>query len=275
MSHHTVRLEKMRLARQQSLLAKKSPHEIGNEKKLNALHWTYQWGWTSPTLLGFVARDNKNGLCARLIKQGYLNKVRTEAGGGVKGIPTYMLLLTSRGVEEVERTFNHVDQLLPYCGDPTKINQIKLRHDYVVQRLTAEAYVSGGIARYFTERQCAAKSEIATKQPDVIWQRGAEILAIEVELSAKWGRELDTFVRGCVLALYKNRELDRFLPDKLILYSDSPAIIKRYRAAFKPGAIYNVWEKNGRRHWQVVREVSVPSNIENKVRFELLDKTIA
>jgi len=118
----------------------------------------------------------------------------------------------------------------------------------------------------------ATKSEKGTKQPDVLWNQelsGQKIrLAIEVELSAKWSRDLDQFIQRCVTSLLGASP--RF--DQIILITDSPAIERRYKEAFKHGAEYGLWERDAQRRWSMVDTEKVPLAAAERFMCKLVNR---
>lgn len=265
------RIEKMQAARRERL-GDRSPRQVGAEKARAALLWVYRWGWASPTTVGLVGDDNQAGLAARLVKRGFMTKTRTESGGGQRDVPAYMLTLTDLGLHEVERSFADPDDLLPYDVDPYRINQALLRHDHMAQTATAKALANGAISGYQTERELRQRSQDGVKQPDVVWHQGSERIAVEVELSAKWERDLDQFVRSCIWAMAKgkNGEPPRF--QRIALVSDAPAIVARYKRAFAPGAAYGVWKRDEKsRHWKQEGTATVPEWVAGRMLWKLVE----
>lgn len=252
----------------------KTPRQVGQERTKLALRWIYDWGWSSPQVLEILANSNRNSVAARLARRGLINRTRTESGGGHRDVPAYILTLTKEGVEEVERWLTNPAHLLPYEVDPYRVNQSILRHDTIAQMATAKALRGDAIHSYRTERQLAQQSQAGVKQPDVLWlqhldDKNRHLMAIEVELSAKWGRDLDQFIHGCVTSL--TGDSARF--HKIMLISDSPAIITRYKSAMKGGSEYDLWEKDARRYWVVADTTEVPHNIEGRFLCKLVERS--
>lgn len=243
----------------------RSPRQAGVEKAAQALTWIYRWGWSSSKIIGLVAKDNFNGLAARLERTGYLKKTKTEAGGGVKDIPVFMFTLTPKGVAEVERHLTSEAELLQYNINPLRIRQALLRHDHIAQYITIRNILKSNIDGYLTQRELLAKSELNVKQPDVIWLKDGKQIGVEVELSGKWKRDLDNFVRSCVTAL----STERF--SHIFLFSDSAAVLERYKKAFKAGATIGIWERDETRHWHKVGSETVPPSAETKILCQKID----
>jgi len=249
-----------------------SPRKRGKEREKQALRWIYNWGWSTPSTVELLVGGNRAGLAARLARNGLINKTRTESGGGHREVPAYILTLTELGIQEVERFIDDPDQLLPCDLDPYKVNQALLRHNNIAQIATAKALRNETITGYITERQMATKSEKGTKQPDVLWHQelgNQNIrLAIEVELSAKWSRDLDQFIQRCVTALLGASP--RF--DQIILITDSPAIERRYKEAFRHGAEYGLWERDAQRRWSMVDTEKVPLAAAERFMCKLVNR---
>lgn len=245
-------------------LAGKSPQQRGQQKLHAALSWVYRWGWSSPTVLEQVGGAKRSGLAARLVRAGLLTATRTEAGGVLAGVPVTYLTLTAAGLQEVERLRT---VLLPYSLDPSRVKQTQLRHDHLAQQLTISRLAGGQIVDFQTERELAVMSKAGVKQPDVVWHLDDGLkMGIEVELSSKWGRDLDGFVAGCVCALVgPMRSLNA-----IALFTDSPAILSRYQEAMTPGRQFGVWHKDERGHWQVNERRKVPAEIEGRFTCDLL-----
>lgn len=245
----------------------KSPRQRGDEKTHRALDWVYRWGYSSAAVIDSLAGTCRSGLTARLAKRGLLVKTRTEAGYGFKNVPAHILTLSQLGLEEIERcSVEHI----PYELDPYRVVQNQIRHMMSGQVATAKSLLAGQIADFETERQLAGKSASGKKQPDVCWilPDGGRV-AIEIELTGKWKRDFDQFVVASVDSLVRrDGQPPRFA--RLVIVSDSPALIERYRKAFQPGASVGIWEKDDQRKWVQVRKQSLPAWIEGRVSWHLL-----
>ncbi len=245
-----------------------SPRARGEEKVAEALDWIYRWGWASPQTVDSLSGAKRRGLGARLVRHGLLVATRTQAGGAGHGVPSLILTLSPTGQAEVER---HRTNLLPYNRDPYKIRQDQLRHYELAQRATAGSLLNGAITSFKTELETAQRSAAGQKQPDVEWTFPSGIKAgVEVELTAKWARDLDQFILACLRSLASTEEKPaRF--DLIILVTDSPAIRKRYLQAFEPGRLFHRWQKNSRGHWETTGTSTVPNWATEKVLCKLID----
>jgi len=256
-NNHTSKLQAGRKALADAGIA---PRSKGKQRTTEALLWVYRWGWSSATTLETQAGSERSGLASRLVKSGLLNRTKTEAGGGARDVPQFIFTLTEMGIAEVERSLTNAGDLLPYDIDPYRINQALLRHDTMAQNATAKVMANASITSYETPRQMAVQSERNVKQHDVIWiQPDGSRYGIEIELSAKWERKLDDFILGCLQSISKKSV------SKVIIVTDSKAIQSRYRAAFAAGATFSVWERDNRRYWHPVKEVTIPEELSGRV----------
>ena len=247
--------------REQSLRGQ-SPRARGHEKTLIALDWIYRWGWASPRTVDQIGGAQRRGLGARLVRAGVLIETPTAAPGALTGVPSKILTLSEIGLGEAE--LNH-EALLPYSVDPARVRQDRLRHNELVQRLTADAASKQNIRAYRSEREIVITGGASDKIPDALWQMpGRDWVSLEVELTAKWGRALDQFVTGSVQIL-KNGIAGHPI-QQLIIVSTSQALIQRYQAAFSPDATANIWRKSPTGRWGIVETLAVPGWVIGRVR---------
>jgi len=172
------------------------------------------------------------------------------------------------GLQEAER---FAPELYRYPeSDPYKVNQKLLRHNLLAQKITVEAIRTGLVSSFETERMFAQDGDKSgVKRPDVVLVTTNNLrIGIEVELSAKWSRDLDDFVLGILRALDTSTHKSHY--SRFTVASDSPAIIDRYKKAMVPGARLNIWVKNQRNHWVVDKTISVPDWLIQKVDFKLI-----
>lgn len=245
----------------------RTSREIGREKARMALEWVYQWGWSSPALLDLVVGTSRGSIAARLVKQGFLKRERTPAGGVLADTPVYALTLTRQGVAEVQDLMSSATQLLPYSQ---RINFAQLRHDYFVQRLTLRAIQSGLTHRTKPERILRIENAGAVEKiPDAEWHtRDGQRVLVEVELSGKWRRDFDEFVRKCLNTMHEDPQAVTHV------YSVSKAILARYKAAFEEGREVTTWKKvNGR--WTPSGSFKVPAWALPRMTFTLIDDALS
>ena len=247
-----------------------TPKERHAEKMQLCLDWIYRWGCSSVGVLDILLNVQRAGFPAKLVKSGLLSSTTTESGGLARGIPAAYLVLTDAGLSEALR---FASELLQYNTNPLWVKQPLLRHNLLVQRITANALVAGSIADYKTEQQSAAKSRSGIKQPDVMWYTAAGTkIGVELELTAKWYRQFDEFILRVVRLLTKENPG----ADKVVFATDSPAILDRYRSAFTAGNKVPLWREDNNKHWIIAKEnkqvktFSVP-NLEGKIQWILIE----
>jgi hypothetical protein len=243
-------------------LAGKSPRQVGHEKTLKALKFLYRWGWSTPTIIDTFFNNGRRGLSARLLKSGLTKSERTEAFGGIKNMPMFIIKLTDAGVAEVEA---NISNLMPY--EPFFFKN-QLRHDLGIQELTLRRVETGYAIDYQTPRELAKQSEAGKKQPDAVWtiqddDQYLRNVAIELELSAKRDRELDQTIFRILKALNPNNKQHY---DYFFIFSPSKAIIKRYKDALAKGKL-QTWKKNAARHWVEDKKIEIQPELVEKIYF--------
>jgi len=255
-----------RLAAARAALAAtgKSPHRLGEESRLKVIEWIYHWGYTSATIVQLLLGRTSAGYAQKLARQGWLVATKTKSG-----IPNLFFTLSEQGRQEAER---HAAALYRYPEiDPFRVNQQQIRHYLIAQSSTVNALNADAITDYETERMFSEEGDKSgVKRPDVAWMTKAGLtIGAEVELSAKWARDLDMFTLGIARALQsgggKPAQYNRFA-----IISDSPAIIKRYRAAMQLGAALYLWKKDQRGHWVIDKAIKVPEWLIGKIDFHLI-----
>lgn len=243
----------------------KSPYAIGQESKQKVLEWIYRWGYTSSSVVQQLLCKTSGGYAHRLSKQGWLTETITES---ITSSAFYTLSI--KGLQEAEhRTL----KLYRYVElDPYRINQHLLRHNLTAQILTVNALHTKFIESYETERMILQDGDqTGIKHPDVVWLSDKLRWGIEIELTAKWSRDLDDFVMGIINVL-DSTEKKPALYSRFILISDSPAILSRYRQAMHPGEKLNIWKKNQRNYWVIDNTIAVPNWLSSKVDFQLIER---
>lgn len=228
-----------------------SPSKKADEKKRVALSWIYRFGYASPSMIESLVETTRSGYAAALERNGFIKKFRTECGGGISGVPKYICLLTDLGVEFAVR---HINMILPYDGDPAKINQQLLRHNEMVQNLTLERCLAKDIKGFWTEREIREWSKLNEKEPDALWiSNDDKKIAIEVELSPKTGRRLDEFVRSVWLSVLPNSSFEQRFSSARI-YTDSDAIAKNYANIFSEPHFPAPYTKDRRGYWVQIED---------------------
>lgn len=244
----------------------KSPRQIGEESRLQVIHWLYRWGYSSAACIQAMLGRTAGGYAQKLARQGWLVATKTESGS-----PVCYFTLSERGLQEAER---HAHILLPYPEiDPYRVNQQQIHHYLTAQAATINALRNGVIEDYETERMYSQEGDKAgEKRPDFVWKMTSGLrIAGEIELSAKWARHLDEFVLGIARALhFQSGQQARF--NRFAIISDSRAILERYSTAMQPNAPLKLWTKNQRNHWMIDKTIAVPAWLIEKVDFQLIER---
>lgn len=242
----------------------KSPRKLGEESRLKVIEWIYRWGYTTSTVIQSLLARTTGGYAKKLVRQGWLSATKTASG-----TPTVFYTLTAQGVQEAER---NAKELYRYPElDPYKVNQSQIRHYLIAQMATMNGLNAGLITEYKTERMFDQEGDKAgLKRPDVVWHSQAGlIIAAEIELSAKWARDLDEFILGITRALESNGSVPATY-NRFAIISDSLAIIDRYRAAMQPDTDLHIWKKNQRHHWVIDKTIKLPIWLIKKIDFQFI-----
>lgn len=259
----------LKAGREAAKASGKTPQQLGHERTLKALQWVHLFGWSTASLLEQLVSTNRGGLAARLVTQGLLKKHLSPGGGGIKGSPLAVLTLTPAGEAYVTRYAENIDDLTAYAP---KIGWAQLRHDCLVQQLAIQALaVANGPMRIISDREARARG-IAGKIHDLVLIEDADDIRIrtliEVELTAKRGRELDDFVLGCCKSMMAAENAG----DEVVLhvYSDSPALLRHYKQRLSPNAVFHSWTRNSSGHYVKSTEWRVPERHAESFFFHLI-----
>ena len=260
--------KKDQLAAARAKLAEKGkgPRVIGSESRLKVIQWLYNWGYTTSTTIQTLVNRTSGGYAKKLCAQGWLIHTKTASG-----TPAGFYTLSQKGLEEAER---HSSLLYPYKEiNPFRVDQLKIRHDTFAQSATLNVLRAGVIIGHETERMLMIDGDKSDKKrPDVVWTTKSQLrIGIEIELTAKWGRDLDDFISKIAHGL-SSIEDEPSSYSRFSIISDSPAIIDRYKEAIKPGALVSSWKKSPRNHWIQDKTEPVADWLISKVDFYLIKK---
>ena len=236
-----------------------SPNQRSQEKRLRVLDWVYRWGWSSADIINTVSGQATKGYAAKLVQAGLLRETLTSSVHLKR-----FFTLSADGLAEIER---NITRLLPYPEiRPLRVRQEMIRHQMMAQRLTLEFMKYGPVDDFITERMYPDQEDKAgVKRPDMIWHcRDGQVIAVEVELTSKWGRQLDEFI------LKMNHSTSKYSAG-YVVFTDSPAICKRYSAAMAEGAPVSTWEKDDRGYWRVCGIQEIEAAFASRVQVRLID----
>ncbi len=265
---HSITEMESRLSTARSALAKtgKNPQKLAEENRLEVISWIYLWGFTSPGIIQSLLNRTSAGYGKRLVETGWLTATKAASG-----TPAKFFTLSKQGLEFAEY---HALQQYRYAEiDPQRVDQKIIRHNLITQAATINLLHSNLIESFETERMFSkAGDQLNIKRPDIIWNLKNDLrIAVEIELSGKWGRDLDKFIFEIIHAL-KSDENGIARCSRFSIVSDSPALIKRYQDAMQPSCKLRIWQKNARSHWEVRETIPMPNWLMTKVDFHLMER---
>ncbi|KVR98552.1 hypothetical protein WK28_05690 [Burkholderia vietnamiensis] len=203
-----------------------------------------------------------------MVKAGLLARERTAAGGVALDVPVWIVTLTELGLQEIER---FQPELVMYEQEATRVRQDHIRHNYLVQLETLKRLERGEIHGFRTPLMMRGGwSESHVKQPDCIWYTPEnQRIGVEMELTAKWGRQFDQFVTGTIRAIRLDQDANNRY-DSVLILSDSPALLDRYKKAMQPGQQVQIWRQTTDRKWEEKGMGKIPIYNTDAIEFELL-----
>ena len=254
-----------------------STRDIGLIRTERALEWVYRWGWTTPHLIDrFFGNANRRCLAARLVKKGLLVETPRSALSGVSiAAPRKLITLSSTGVEEVERTLRDEHDLVNYQQDPIGYLQSPFRRELFAQLTTRFQLDDGHISNYRYDSIMAQKTRPKSNNlPNLVWVKDEMLTGVEIELTARWGRELDLFVLNSLTSLglikkNKNQTHSKAL-SSLIIYTDSRAIGEKLKSSFMPGRKIPIWSQNRNGDYEVHSEATIPDAISGRLLVDVI-----
>lgn len=243
--------------------------KAGEEKKLKALRWVYQWGWSSPVLVDKIGSPNRRGLAKNLVEKGYLNSYPNPSGGD-KGSPRQAICLTERGQEFVEMRIDEAGGLLAQNREDD-IPWHQLRHDFLVQQASARAIVEGKIVQVFSPKEFAHRSAEGIKEHDAIWRLSdGSRIGIELELTRKKkGRDENQNLLSLLRSL--SREKGDGKVDMIAFLSGSKGILDAFQEQLRPGHVITTYSRDQSRRWVESGSIKVPDWAKGRFMFRKID----
>lgn len=238
------------LSRMEGVSTKARSHHLTHR----ALDWVYRWGFSTGALLDQLLQRKTRGYGSTLHRRGLLDMAQCKA---VDTPYIYTLSKTGRALVEEAGT----DTLGPF-----RVRTNRLRHDLLAQAATLNALQAGAITDYFTERMLIEQFGESGKRPDVLWRTPEGFrIAVEFEVSGKWGRTLDNFIAQILTSLMA-LEADRYE-----IITTTPAVYQRYQEAFLPGRSLGV--PFGKFLWlrKCAASTSVPIDVDQYIGIQLLE----
>lgn len=240
-----------------------TPREKGAMKAAEALDWIYRWGWSTSSVVDSLAGTGRNsGLGARLVKNGWARKAPIRIVSSFRITPRDILTITPEGVAELTALRGELPRSLQSAIGKRAVKKDVI-HDLMVQTLTLrfmnrwpggvpeDLYNHFGLVTDFLSAHQLGDVPNGGKIPDAIWvMQNGDKLAIELELTPKFGRHLDEFIRRHVkLQCQEPKQVDG-----LITFFTSMATSERYSESMQAGAEIKEWGYDKvRREWSPYR----------------------
>ncbi len=229
-----------------------SPAARGFEKRQQALSWLRQWHYSTNDMVCKLIGISDSGYLAKLQHRGLVERVSAPT------LPARCVyVLTAAGLME---TLAESDDLSPYPREPSRLNHSLLRHQLAVQRTILNL---DGLRQSVPERLLAASGKAGDKYPDALVKTDKTAphhAAVEVELTPKYGRELDQAMLAHLAALRRGDY------GFVIYTSPSQALLERYRLHLdKP---VQQWERDpSARKWKPTKRVAAPPELVSRFVF--------
>ena len=239
-----------------------SPTARGEEKKRSVLLWILRWGYSTADLVRQVTGRQRNGYARKLVRDGLLREVKTEWR------PGRFYVLTRAGLEAAVQ--NSEDDICYPEVDPSRVHVGQMAHYLAAQEKTIKALSLGTIFDYKTERMFS-EGKKGEKRPDVIWiTLDSTYVGLEVELSAKFGKDLDQFVSRLITSLDDEQPGRTAFLKQVAILAKSDSTLNRYKQAMQPGVKLKIWEKSPPRYVLECRKsIDVPDWLIDRVSFHL------
>ena len=235
--------------------------EVGRYRLFSTLAWVYCWGYTTPEMVAKLLSASKRKeyrWIASWVDQGLLKKVPSNSP-----IAREIIILSREGASLLLFAFakNDIDKTVnDYVFEPSRINFQHLTHTLACQMATLKMINEDNFNTYICEREFTFKSKKLVKQPDVIIQKNDLKIALEIELSPKNQRNMDT-------AILANLDLlDSGKIDAIWYVTHVKMIENLILKTIAQGSI-NIWGKNKKNKWCVVDKRKMSD--ENKMRIQV------
>lgn len=215
-----------------------TPRDRHAAKVRHVLAWLYAWGFSTQNVLKRVLGIKANGFMAELERKGLVAKVVPNPE---QNIAVYVL--TRKGYEAA---MLHEDTQYPYGKSMLARAVPRLRHDVITQHVVLDT----GYAQYIPGPLMVDPLANGVKAPDALVQLASDPAdvwtAIEVELTPKSGRELDTTWARLFDALGAGDF------QRVIYVSHNQALLDRYQklaagkvAVWIKDTTFNRWTRTG------------------------------
>ncbi len=235
--------------------------EIGRYRLFSVLAWIYCWGYTTPEMIAKLLSATKRKeyrWVASWVDQRLLKKVPSNSP-----IAREILILTREGASLLQFAFakSDIDRTVnDYVFEPSRINFQHLTHTLACQMAALKMMHEDNFSAYVCEREFTFKSKNLVKQPDVIIQKNDLKIALEIELSPKNRRHMDTAILAN-LDLLDSEKIDA------IWYITHVKMIENLIVKTINQGSINIWSKNKKNKWCVVDKRKISD--EHKMRIQV------
>ena len=237
------------------------------EMEIKALQWIYRWSWSDSSIIKILCGLKASEICKRLQEKGLIISTKTESGRCYEHIPAEFLTLTKSGKKLVENHVRFEGDLVKYQFDPYRLDQSKMMHGAICQKLTALNLQQGSITEYRTRSMSFGSSKRHVKQHAAIWIcENGDRIGFELELTARKERLLDDYVFSCVQSISTGSV------SRICIATYSKAIRERYSDRFLTGSEYGIWEKTESGSSNKIGTGVIPPDIDGKISLCLLVK---
>jgi DNA-binding MarR family transcriptional regulator len=175
-------------------------------KLFSLLDWVYRFGFTSPSVLEElwgVDRSVVNRLLRRYEREEVISEVATFACRDKR-----VFLIRPKGVRMLEALHN---QDLKYTTKKSTLNFKTLTHDLMLQAVVARGVKEDRYTFFITEREQEKDSLGKKRRFDAIVFDGNELIALEVEASAKMIPHRLDILRRYEQAITKEKRVSKIL----------------------------------------------------------------
>lgn len=233
-----------------------APKERSIAKVRVVVSLMYGWHTTAKPLVKEVLSTSETAYLSELERKGLVKRVNAPSL-----LCGCVYMLTAEGVSAAATVRG---EELPYSVNPASISHSLLKHNLAAQRIAIMAEANGH--KVTPGRLLSA--ERGGKIPDALIHRQdtGETIALELELTGKWGDELEQTLNALLLAMTEGKW------QRVLYTSNSEALLRRYEERLKK-PIHDWWQTvlaDGSSRW--MRGPSRIVSDEERGRFSWLHK---
>ena len=223
-----------------------SPLGRAREKQRIALEWIYFWGFSTETILNIITNSHRRGLGEALKARGLVHKIPLFTKQNLLSNESRSAYsLTEDGLYLAQEYLSRAIFLEYNTSEPMRmIRQQQVQHELLLQKVIASLYSDDSLLRFYSTREMEKRQNELYKVPDAVIVHktplGIEETAIEIELSAKYRRDLDEFRSGHIFSI-ENCEATW---SRVAIVSPNEHLLSHYKSSVKPDTPVQMWHKN-------------------------------